>query len=58
MISQFLESQSKNIRISASECLVSFMANCIPQQVLLDPSVYDEKTLEKNRSALWRAFSQ
>ncbi|KAL2290019.1 hypothetical protein FJTKL_00556 [Diaporthe vaccinii] len=47
LISQFLESSSENIRISASECLVSFLATCIPNQVILDPSVYDEKTLEK-----------
>lgn len=47
MISQFLESPSENIRISASECLVSFLANCIPNQVILKPSIYDGKTLEK-----------
>ncbi|CAM1510453.1 Fc.00g007880.m01.CDS01 [Cosmosporella sp. VM-42] len=47
MIAQFLESPSENIRISASECLVSFMVNCIPRQVILEPSIYDEKTLEK-----------
>ncbi|KAJ9149284.1 Ribosomal RNA-processing protein 12 [Pleurostoma richardsiae] len=47
MISQFLESSSQNIRISASECLVSFLANCIPPQVILEPSIFDEKTLEK-----------
>lgn len=46
-VSQFLESPSENIRISASECLVSFLANCIPNQVILEPSIYDEKTLEK-----------
>jgi ribosomal RNA-processing protein 12 len=47
MISNFLTSPSHNIRISASECLVSFMANCIPDSVLLEPSVFDEKVLEK-----------
>lgn len=47
MVSQFLASQSKNIRVSASECLVSFMANCVPDQVLLEPSVYDEKVFAK-----------
>ncbi|KJZ77108.1 hypothetical protein HIM_03429 [Hirsutella minnesotensis 3608] len=47
MVAQFLESHSENIRISASECLVSFMANCIPQQVILEPSIYDEKVLDK-----------
>lgn len=47
MIAQFLESPAENIRISASECLVSFMANCVPSQVILDPSIYDEKTLDK-----------
>ncbi|RSM05806.1 hypothetical protein CEP52_006059 [Fusarium oligoseptatum] len=47
MVAQFLETPSENIRISASECLVSFMANCVPRQVILDPSIYDEKILEK-----------
>lgn len=47
LIAQFLESHSHNIRISASECLISFAANCIPSQVILEPSVYDEKVLEK-----------
>lgn len=47
MVAQFLQSPSDNIRISASECLVSFMANCIPAQVIADPSIYDEKVLEK-----------
>ncbi|OAA41321.1 ribosomal RNA-processing protein 12 [Metarhizium rileyi] len=47
MIAQFLESHSENIRISASECLVSFMANCIPQQAILGPSIYEEKILDK-----------
>lgn len=47
MVSAFLASPSQNIRISASECLISFLANCIPNSVILEPSVYDEKTLEK-----------
>jgi ribosomal RNA-processing protein 12 len=47
MISAFLGSSSHNIRVSASECLVSFMVNCIPNSVLLEPSIYDEKVLEK-----------
>ncbi|KAK0615826.1 NUC173 domain-containing protein [Bombardia bombarda] len=47
MVSGYLESEAKNIRISASECLVSFMANCIPTSVLLDPSVYDEKVIQQ-----------
>lgn len=47
MVSQFLESPADNIRISSSECLVSFLATCIPNQVILEPSIYDEKTLEK-----------
>ncbi|KAJ1338009.1 ribosomal RNA-processing protein 12 [Microdochium nivale] len=47
MISDFMESSSHNIRISASECLISFMANCIPDQVILEPSIYDEKVLDK-----------
>ncbi|UKZ81950.1 hypothetical protein TrVFT333_009729 [Trichoderma virens FT-333] len=47
MVAQFLQSDSENIRISASECLVSFMANCIPPQVIVEPSIYDEKVLDK-----------
>ncbi|KAF4336347.1 ribosomal RNA-processing 12 [Fusarium beomiforme] len=47
MVAQFLEAPSENIRISASECLVSFMANCIPRNVILEPSIFDEKVLEK-----------
>lgn len=47
MVSTFLASSSHNIRVSASECLISFMTNCIPPEVILEPSVFDEKTLEK-----------
>jgi ribosomal RNA-processing protein 12 len=47
MISEFLTSSSHNIRISASECLISFLVNLIPDSVILEPSIYDEKTLEK-----------
>jgi ribosomal RNA-processing protein 12 len=47
MISDFLTSSSHNIRISASECLISFLVNLIPDSVILEPSVYDEKILEK-----------
>ncbi|PTB63803.1 NUC173-domain-containing protein [Trichoderma citrinoviride] len=47
MVAQFLQSDSENIRISASECLVSFMANCIPPRVIVEPSIYDEKVLDK-----------
>ena len=47
MIAGFLASPSHNIRVSASECLISFVANCIPESVILEPSIYDEKTLEK-----------
>jgi ribosomal RNA-processing protein 12 len=47
MIAEFMESSSHNIRVSASECLISFAANCIPNQVILEPSIYDEKILEQ-----------
>ena len=47
MAAEFLTSMSHNIRISASECLISFVATCIPSNVILDPSVFDEKILEK-----------
>ena len=46
-ICSFLASSSHNIRISASECLISFLVNCIPDNAILEPSIYDEKTLEK-----------
>ncbi|EPE07793.1 pre-rrna processing protein rrp12 [Ophiostoma piceae UAMH 11346] len=47
MVTPYLESPSENIRVSASECMMSFLANCIPKQTILEPSVYDEKILEK-----------
>ncbi|KAH0827636.1 hypothetical protein AYO21_07827 [Fonsecaea monophora] len=47
LVSPFLTSPSHNIRVSASECLISFFANCIPDSVISDPSVYDEKVLEQ-----------
>ena len=47
LISGYLASSSHNIRISASECLISFLVNCIPDNIILEPSIYDEKTLEK-----------
>ncbi|KAH7075435.1 NUC173 domain-containing protein [Paraphoma chrysanthemicola] len=47
MVSEFLNSSSHNIRISASECLISFLVNLIPDSVILEPSVFDEKILEK-----------
>ncbi|KAJ5923947.1 hypothetical protein N7466_008134 [Penicillium verhagenii] len=47
MIAGFLASPSHNIRVSASECLISFLHNCIPNSVIIEPSIYDEKSLEK-----------
>ncbi|KAJ9603067.1 pre-rRNA processing protein [Cladophialophora chaetospira] len=47
LVAPFLTNSSHNIRISASECLISFFANCIPDSVISDPSVYDEKLLEQ-----------
>lgn len=46
-ISGFLASSSHNIRVSASECLISFLVNCVPDSAILEPSIYDEKVLEK-----------
>jgi len=46
-VSSFLTSSSHNIRISASECLISLLNTCIPDSVLLEPSIMDDKTLEK-----------
>ncbi|KAI9666965.1 MAG: hypothetical protein M1831_001470 [Alyxoria varia] len=45
-VSTFLKSQSHNIRVSASECLISFLASCIPPSVIIHASVYEEKILE------------
>ena len=47
MVSDFLASSSHNIRVSASECLISFMVNCVPDTVLLEPSIFQEKILDK-----------
>ncbi len=46
-VSEFLASTSYEIRVSASECMISFLVNCIPESVIAEPSVIDEKTLEK-----------
>ena len=46
-ISQFLTSPSHDIRTSASQCLISFLVNCIPLNVIIEPSVQDEKVLER-----------
>lgn len=45
-ISSFLSSSSHNIRVSASECLISLLHTCVPDSVLLEPSIMDEKVLE------------
>ncbi|KAJ9651913.1 pre-rRNA processing protein [Neophaeococcomyces mojaviensis] len=47
LITNFLPNSAHNIRVSASECLISFFANCIPGSVILEPSVYDEKLLQQ-----------
>ena len=47
MISGLLASSSHDIRVSASECLISFAVNCVPATAVLEPSIYDEKVLEK-----------
>ena len=47
IISGFLASSSHNIRVSASEGLISFVVNCVPITAILEPSVYEEKVLRK-----------
>lgn len=47
LIVGFLNSPNNNIRVSAAECLISFFATCIPDSVIAEPSVYDEKILEQ-----------
>lgn len=46
VIAEFLASSSQNIRVSASECLISFLINCIPNRIILQPSIYDEKIFD------------
>ena len=46
-MSEYLASSSHNIRVSASECLISFAVNCVPDTAILESSVHDEKVLEK-----------
>lgn len=46
-IAAFLVSSSHNIQVSASECLISLLKTCIPNSVILEPSIVDEKVLEK-----------
>lgn len=47
MVSEFLSSASHDIRVSASECLISFLVNCIPGKVISEPSILEEKVLER-----------
>jgi ribosomal RNA-processing protein 12 len=56
-ISAFLASSSHNIRVSASECLISLLHTCIPHSVILDPSIMDEKVLEKVAKTLRELLS-
>ena len=53
MISGFLASSSHNIRVSASECLISFMANCVPETVLLEPQSSMRKSLRNSEDLRW-----
>ncbi|KAL8710699.1 MAG: hypothetical protein Q9220_004717 [cf. Caloplaca sp. 1 TL-2023] len=46
MVSEFLSSASHDIRVSASECLISFLVNCVPKNTVIEPSIFDEKTWE------------
>ncbi|KXT01496.1 hypothetical protein AC578_4534 [Pseudocercospora eumusae] len=46
-VSAFLASSSHNIRVSSSECLISLLHTCIPDSVLLDGSIMDDRILEK-----------
>ncbi|EME89168.1 uncharacterized protein MYCFIDRAFT_185566 [Pseudocercospora fijiensis CIRAD86] len=59
-ISAFLASSSHNIRVSSSECLISLLHTCIPDSVLLDGSVMDDRVLEKMPScaAPWAGRSR
>ena len=47
VISTFLNSSSHNVRVSASEGLISLLHTCIPDSVILEPSIMDDKVLER-----------
>ncbi|QIW97163.1 hypothetical protein AMS68_002681 [Peltaster fructicola] len=47
LVAGFLSSSHHNVRISAAECMTSLLNNCIPNTVILEPSIMDEKILEK-----------
>lgn len=57
LVSGFLTSMSHNIRTSSSECLISFTATCIPVTAILEPSVFDERVLEKLSEAVINLLS-
>ncbi|KAK1815311.1 pre-rRNA processing protein [Friedmanniomyces endolithicus] len=57
MIAAFLASSSHNIRVSASECLISLLSTCIPSSVLLEPSIMDDKVLERLAGTLRELLS-
>ena len=56
-ISAFLPSSSHNVRISASECLISLLHNCVPDSVILDSSIMDDKVLERTGKILRELLS-
>lgn len=47
IIAEFLAYSSQNIRVSASECLISVLINCIPNRTILEPSDHDEKVFDQ-----------
>src|SRR6201999_3763754 len=36
-VAKFVGSMSNNIRVSAADCLVSFLVNCVPASVIVEP---------------------
>lgn len=46
-VKPYCASNNYNVRVSASQCLVSLLSNCVPQNVILEPTAYDEKTSEQ-----------
>ncbi|KAL8921554.1 MAG: hypothetical protein Q9208_005708 [Pyrenodesmia sp. 3 TL-2023] len=47
MVSEYLSSASHDIRVSASECLISFLVNCVPDSIVAVPSILEQKILER-----------
>ena len=46
-VSPYCASSDYNVRVSASQCLVSLLANCVPPTVIVEPTVEDMKSSKR-----------